>query len=304
MPDQSLDERAQRVVADLLRRENRAELERYRFHGSANRVYFIPLGEDGDEFVVVKVLPSRASELKIRFRRWVRNRLNQERVAAGGRDRAWMEVQRYREWERAGLRVPRMIKTELPDVRIIHGLPFPTFYTILTNPDYTDAVRLHVLRQATRSLCHQHETALQRGQASLIHHDPGPWNIMFDLENDVVYWYDLEHPAEVPGMAMEELIVRALRIFFTGVLEYMSGHIDDVVSILVEEYRDADLLRRLADAQRASQRSLLFRVLQRTRPLRKRYALRRKATRRLVQALERRAAREEMEGAWALVGSR
>ncbi|MEX2599633.1 MAG: hypothetical protein WD533_08265, partial [Dehalococcoidia bacterium] len=69
----SFEQRANRVVAQLLEPGRRNDLEQFRFHGSTNRVYRIPLDQGTDEFVIVKLLPGWYQELRIALKRPVRN---------------------------------------------------------------------------------------------------------------------------------------------------------------------------------------------------------------------------------------
>ena len=59
----------------LLQRGHREELEQLRFHGSTNRAYWVPLGEDADEFIIVKLLPGWRTAFKMTLK-WPLRRRN------------------------------------------------------------------------------------------------------------------------------------------------------------------------------------------------------------------------------------
>ncbi|MEX2598576.1 MAG: hypothetical protein WD533_02860, partial [Dehalococcoidia bacterium] len=207
--------------------------------------------------------PGWYQELRIALKRPVRNLLYGEHDAAMGRERVSYELDRYREWLRAGMSVPRLVETPLRNVRIIEGLPYPTLYTLLNDVNVSQERKLHAVRVGLRALVHQHHVAQAWGSKGLVHREPGPWNMLVDLSNEAVYWYDLEQPADSPGMSMEDMKVRGLRMFVVGVLEYLPDQLDEVLAIVVQEYPDQALLRRLAESLLKSVRSLPQRVAQR-----------------------------------------
>lgn len=259
----SLEQRADHLVSGLLRRDRRDELEQYRFRGSTNRVYWIPLGDDSDEFIIVKLLPRWPAELRMALKRPVRNLLYGEHDARVGRGRVQWEIERYREWRAAGIPVPPLVETSLPGVRIIKGMPLPTFYTLLSSPEISEQQKLAMLRYVTRSLSQQHRAAVEWERKSLVHREPGPWNILVDVESDMVYWYDLEHPVDYPGMTIEELMVRGLRIFAYGVLDHLPNRFEEVLAIIAEEYEPRHRLWELALSLERSLRARPQRVARR-----------------------------------------
>ncbi|MEX2598105.1 MAG: hypothetical protein WD533_00445 [Dehalococcoidia bacterium] len=249
-------------VSELLRTQDHDQLESYRFHGSLNLVYHVPI-PDTDRFVVVKVLPPRTTDWKRKLKRPMRNLLYGEKIANTGRQRAAMEVERYREWRRAGLPTPDLIESTIPGVRIIEGLPYPTFYSILGEMDLGTERKLSVLGHISRSLAAQHEKARALNKHGLVHQDPGPWNVLFDLDSDRTYWFDLEHPAQQPGMTVEDLCIRATRVFTFGVLDHLSAHFDEAMGIIVESYGRRETLFALARNLERSAVSVPMRVANR-----------------------------------------
>jgi tRNA A-37 threonylcarbamoyl transferase component Bud32 len=257
----AFEQNVEQLVAELLEKANRDRLEEFRFHGSANLVYRIPVGMDG-AFVVLKLLPPRTLNPLRRLKRPLRNLVYGEQQAYTGRERARLELERYREWREAGLPVPDVVETSLPDIRVIQGLPYPTFYSILGELPITDERRLEVLRDVTKSLAAQHRAARRMDKKGLVHRDPGPWNIMFDLDRNRTYWFDLEYPADQP-MTVEQLCVRALRIFTFGVLDHLSRRFDEVMETIAEAYGRKSTLRLLADNLQRSAHGLPMRAANR-----------------------------------------
>lgn len=244
--DRKLQERVEGLLTEIIKPQNRPALEQFRFHGSTNRVYRIPVGTDGDQFVVVKLLPSGWIEARNRCKRMLRNLLYGEHDVSTGKRRVQMEIERAMEWRREGLPVPTLIQTSLPGVRVFLGLPYPTVFTIFSDDCLGQQRKLQVLEMVVQALSHQHGLALGRGKKSLIHRDPGPWNIMFDLEKGDTYWFDLEHPAEYPKMSLEALMVRAVRVFLYGVLRHLGDQSDEVIHIMVHNYEFEDILWKFA----------------------------------------------------------
>ena len=76
----TLETRVDSLLRRLLSPENRACLEKHRFHGSSNKVYQIPLDSDGEEFIVVKLHPTEGTILWHRFKRVLRNAMYGESV--------------------------------------------------------------------------------------------------------------------------------------------------------------------------------------------------------------------------------
>lgn len=266
----SVEVAADRFLRELLRPENKERLERYRHSGSSNRVYRIPLADMGIEdagwqFVIVKLLPSRFSDMRRRVKRMLRNVLYAEHDPSLGRQRARTEIERVKEWALEGLPVPQVIDTSLADVRVFRGLPFPTFYTVLTDPDIPVEKKLEAVGLVTRALEYQHQLAFLRLKKSLVHRDAGPWNIMVDLKGGEVYWFDLEHPAEYPSMTLEDLIVRAFRIYLHGVLVYLRGHEGEVIRIVVDNYTLKPIIRGYVRSMEKHRRSLTYQAIGRVK---------------------------------------
>ncbi len=255
-----------RLLRDLLQPDNRRRLERYRFSGSSNRVYRIPLADTGmsdagDRFIIVKLLPSRAADMRRRLKRMLRNVLYGEHDISIGRQRAHMEVERVKEWAQEGLPVPPVIDTSLPNVRVFLGLPFPTFYTVLTDRTIPLEKKLDTLALVTQALSYQHQLAFLRLKKSLVHRDAGPWNIMVDMDRGDVHWFDLEHPADYPSMTLEDLVVRAFRIYLHGVLVYLRGHEDDVIRVVLGNYALKPIVDGYIQSMERYSRSLSYRVV-------------------------------------------
>lgn len=251
MADPALEGRVDRLLRELLQPQNNGRLQSFRFHGSTNRVYRIPLDVNGNDFIIVKLLPSLWVTLKKRTKRSIRNMLYGEHDISTGGQRVQMEIERAREWGKEGFSTPLLIETTIPGVRVFKGLEYPTFYTILTNKTYAPLLKLKVLAAVTRDLSSQHRVAWQKGKKGLVHKDPGPWNVMFDLERGVPYWFDLEYPAEYPGMTLEALMARAIRIFIFGVLEHLEDQFDEVIETFTENYQiDSVLWRFIGNMER------------------------------------------------------
>lgn len=256
--------RVDTLLSRLLQPQFRGDLERYRFPGSTNRVYRIPLGP-GQEFVIVKLLPPKWVDLKVRFRRTLKNLLYGEHEPSLGRRRARAEIARYREWQEAGFDVPRMIPTRFKDVRVFEGLPFPTLYLILNDPGIPLARKRKIVGRVARSLSAQHEFALAAGKKGLVHRDPGPWNVMYDGAANRPYWFDLEHADASPNMTLEALCARAVRVFLNGVLVHLEHDIQGTVEVFVSNYRLENVLRRYVASMERRKRSLVHRALDRMR---------------------------------------
>jgi hypothetical protein len=223
-------------LRELLRPEGRPELETFRFPGSTNRVYHIPIGADG-AFTVVK-LPAegrtKAGWKRIKHR--LRNAVYQEHDRASGARRVEFEIERFREWQAAGLAVPPLIEVSLRGVRAFQGLPYPTFLTLLMDPVRSLEEQFETFRRVTASLSLQHARALDLAKQGLVHRDSGPWNTMVDVQQGHVYWFDLEQPGVVPGATIPDLMVRALRIYLYGVLDHLGDHLPRVAAEFVDTY--------------------------------------------------------------------
>lgn len=269
MADPTLEGRVDCLLRELLQPQNNGRLERFRFHGSTNRVYRIPLDVNGKDFIIVKLLPSVWVTLKKRAKRSIRNVLYGEHdISTGGR-RVQMEIERAREWEKEGFSTPLLIETTIPGVRVFKGLEYPTFYTILTDKTIAPVQKLKVLAAVSRDLSYQHQVAWQTGKKSLVHKDPGPWNVMFDREREVPYWFDLEYPAEYSGMTLEALMVRAIRIYLFGVLEHLEDYFDEVIDTFIENYHIAPVLWRFIGNMERPRTYLVNRIVGRVRNRRK-----------------------------------
>lgn len=249
-----------RVLRELLLPENRALLEECRLHGSSNRVYKITLDPNSGSFVIVKLLPSRWSSTRRRLKKLLRGFVYGEHEIFTGKKRVRYEIERAREWLNEGLPVPAPVDTTIPDARVFQGLPFPTFFTVLEDPDLPIERKLDILGAVTRSLSSQHQIAWKKGKQSLIHPDPGPWNIMYDAGHRRVYWFDLEHPASYPHITLETLTVRALRIYLYGVLDHLECRLDDVVEVVAANYDLEFALWGLLHNMRKGKSSLLLRM--------------------------------------------
>ncbi|GEM_PF-3082663 len=282
-----LNERVNSLLADLLAPGNRSRLERFRFTGSTNRVYKIPLDQDWREFIIVKLLPGRWTDFKAHVRRALRNLMYGEHDIVTGRKRARMELDRIKEWQAAGLPVPPSIQVRVPDVRVFYGLPYPTFYTILASRETSIERKLEVLSVVTRALADQHELAVVRQCKSLVHRDPGPWNLMVDPDRDQVYWFDLEHPRDYPRMDLDSLLVRALRVFLFGVLYQLGDHFDQVILTIEANYRLKPVLRELINNIEQSRGTPVGRFVKALRSRNRQYHLRRRIGPTLRAALER-----------------
>ena len=249
MSEASLRQHVDTLLKDLLLPENRLRLETFRFRGSTNRVYKIPVEEAGKgEFIILKLLPPRSAYWRKRIKHFFRNLMYGERVVSLGNRRVQLEIARSREWQEAGLCVPEAIETSIPDIRVFRGLPYPTLYTLLGNQNVSDGKKLEALAAVVQSLSYQHKKAAEKGHAGLVHGDPGPWNIMFDLETMTTVWFDLEHPDVYPGMTLEDVMVRGMRIFVYGVLDQMGHASDRFFTILAENYQVDSVLRRLVES--------------------------------------------------------
>lgn len=241
-----IDRRVDQLLGELLSPAHSERLNAFRLSGSTNRVYRIPLDEGGGDFVIVKLLPSAWVHIRKRAKRFIRNLVLNEHDIMLGRGRALAEIERTLEWQREGLLVPPVIHCSFPYVRVFKGLHYPTFYTILTSPDFSIERKLEILAAVTQSLSSQHSLAVQRGKKSLVHRDPGPWNIMVDLQTNSAYWFDLEHAADYPRTTLEDMMTRALRIYLAGVTEYLEERLDAAVEVVCENYELRPVLWRLA----------------------------------------------------------
>lgn len=231
-----LERQVDETLGELLQPRNHGELERFRFCGTTNRVYRVPLDSDGGEFIIVKLLPPHWTDLKVKLKRTVRNLLYGENDVSVGRKRAQVEIERYQEWQEAGFPIPQIIKTRFPEVRVFLGLPHPTLEFLLAGPALSVERKLQVIHHATMALSFQHKVAMNKGRSSLIHRDPGPSNILVDLATDRVYWFDLEHPSTYPKMTVESVMARAVRVFLHGVLAHLDDHLDEILQIFVADY--------------------------------------------------------------------
>ncbi len=286
----SLDQRTEDLLRELLDPCHVARLEQYRFRGSSNRVYLVPIDERTGGFVIVK-LPAHHLPF---FKRWVKSRLRdllygERGVYLPSEDFTREEVERYREWHCEGVRIPRLIETSLPGVRVIEGLPYPTFFTILSDAGTSDEAKLQVLAFVTASLSQQHTNALVKSKKSLVHRDPGPWNMLVDRERSEVYWYDLEFPAEYPGASLDMLLVRALRIFIFGVLDHLEHRLEEVVAVVVKQYELEPVLWALLRDLRNPWRAPVLKALQFLGIYRNGYGRRQRIARELERLLRQQA---------------
>ncbi|MBI4202798.1 MAG: hypothetical protein HY532_06795 [Chloroflexi bacterium] len=299
----ALQERVDRVLHILFLPNNRHLLEQYRFHGSTNRVYRIPISADGKDFIIVKRLPSWWKHLKLQGKRRLRNLLYGEHDLALSRKQAQSEIARLLEWQQEGLPVPQVIPVSIPDTRVCIGLPFPTMYTILNDPAIPAQRKLSIVAAVTRALSAQHQLALHRDKKSLVHRDPGPWNIMYDLETDSTVWFDLEHPEDYPSMSLEALLTRAVRIYLHGVLVYMPDHLDDVVHAVVGNYALKHILERYVTGMERRNVPLVHRILDRLGAKGASHLLLQGVPQRVHSRLEAEASLETHRAGWAGVSA-
>ena len=294
MSEAALRQHVDTLLRELMLPENRKRLEAHRFFGSTNRVYKIPIQlEDGKkvedsknaDFIIVKLLAPRHVYLRKRAKQAIRNLLYGEHIAKAGAKRVQLEIAHCKEWREAGLCVPEAIETSLPGARVFRGLPYPTFYTLLASTDMSLDKKLEVLAAVVRSLSGQHETALERGRQSLVHGDPGPWNIMFALDTMTPIWFDLEHPDTHPGMTLEDVVTRSLRIFVYGVLDQLPAASDQVFAILAENYQLESVLWRLVESMQQGRGSLFLRLATRLGLSKDRVKRRKRIANQLTQAL-------------------
>jgi tRNA A-37 threonylcarbamoyl transferase component Bud32 len=262
MTDAMLQAHVQHLLRELLEPRNKQRLEAYRFRGSTNRVYKIPLSAGSSDFIIVKLVPSMLTLWKKRAKRALRNVVYGEHYVALGARRVQQELDNTREWQRAGMPVPAAVDTGLPGVRVFRGLPYPTLFTVFSDSTISDDRKLDILNVVVRSLRQQHQTARDLGKQGLVHGDPGPWNIMFGLDVQKVYWFDLEHPAHYPRMTLDDLIIRALRIFLFGVLDHLGHRLDDVMAVFAAAYGNEAVLSRLAKEIAAPRGSFLLRAVE------------------------------------------
>lgn len=251
------------LLRELMKPRNRKLLEKYRFRGSSNRVYRIPLNHSSSEFIVVKLLPGPMSYVKGKLKRSLRNWVYGEHDVVVGRKRVQMEIERTKEWQVEGIPVPPLVETSVPGVRVTRWLAFPSFQSLLASPSLGAEQKLDLLAVVTRALSSQHMTALKRGKKSLVHRDPGPWNIILDTDRRVVYWCDLEHPADYPRMSLEALMVRGVRIFTFGVLDHLTDHFDDVIKAICDNYKPRSVLWKFVETMEGSRASMLSRARER-----------------------------------------
>lgn len=275
MSSHTVEERVDSLLKELMKRQNRKLLESYRFRGSSNRVYRIPLNHSSSEFVVVKLLPGRMSYVKGKVKRILRNWIYGEHDVVVGKKRVQMEIERTREWQAEGIPVPPLVETTVPGVRVTRWLAFPSFQVVLADSALAAEHKLALLALVTRSLSFQHLTALKRDKKSLVHRDPGPWNIILDTEREVVYWCDLEHPADYPRMSLEALMVRGVRIFTFGVLDHLTDHFDDVIKTICDNYEPRSVLWKFVEAMEGSRASVLSKARERLLKRRPGHPLRR-----------------------------
>jgi hypothetical protein len=270
--DHVLARQVDSLLGDLMA-QSRERLEQYRVHGSRNRVYRLPLSTEGQDFVIVKLLPSYWTDLWIHAKCYLKNIAYGEHDVSCGRNRVQLEKERIREWRAEGIQVPALIETTVPGARVFKGLHYPTFYSFLRDPARSLAEKFEALAVVTQSLSAQHVLAYQRQRKSLVHREPGPWNIMFDPDRRVAWWFDLEHPADYPRMTLDALVVGGVGIFLFGVLDILQGHLAAVVWTFVKNYEPKSVLEKFVRYLERSDRSLMLRLVEqvpRTRGLRKR----------------------------------
>ena len=284
----ALQQHVDQLLRDLMLPENQDRLESFRFTGSTNRVYRIPLGEEGKEFIILKLLPPAHVYYRKRMKRFLRNILYGEHYVSAGSKRVQLEISRCKEWRENGLSVPQAIEVSVPGARVFKGLPFPTFFTILSNPAIADDRKLEVLAAVVRSLALQHRIAFEKDRQGFVHGDPGPWNIMFDRDTMTTYWFDLEHPEHYPRMTVVDLMVRALRIFVYGVLDHMEHRTDDVLTVVAQNYSNDFVLWRLIDDMQAKKSSLLIRAMETMKLKKGRSDRRKRIATQLAQAIHAR----------------
>ena len=268
--------------------ENRSLLEEFRFLGSTNRVYRIPIDPAGDEFIIVKMRFSQAKSPLLRVKRIVKNALYGEHIPIRVKGSGHIELERGREWLREGCNVPPIIETTIPGVKVFVGLHYPTLYSILSDEKITPKRKLEIVGMVARALSLQHQNAYQKGKQSLVHGDAGPWNIMFDLNREEVYWFDLEF-ATSSKMTIEDFMARSVRIFIFGVLDHLWEQFDETIEVFCENYEPDFVLWRFIESLEKARSSLLGNALEKVRRGRPATVLRKRISLAMGEILERKA---------------
>lgn len=288
MVAETTEDRVDNLLRGLFLPENGALLENYRLKRGRKRAYSIPLNHTGKDFIILKLRPTRGMKLWRRAQRLFLSRMYGEKFVLVKIDHVQVETERYREWQREGFCVPRLIETSIPGIRVFQGLEHPFFYDILADKDVTPSRKLEILGAVVRTMSLQHRTAYKKDRKSLVHWDPGPHNIMFDMDRGITHWCDLEDPVQ-PNMSLEGLMVRAVRIFIFGVLHHLWEEFDDTIEVFCENYELDFVLRQLADNVERSRSSLMGRVMEGVRIRRPAHRVRRLISSKIRECLEKKA---------------